>query len=121
MKLLLINVIYFFAAFLLVFLFYVLFINKKVKKNKNVIPMEMSYFIRRFNLNIKRINKNKLMLLIAVTNSFIIAFTSVVTFNIDSLIWRLVVGFAILLTLIYSLYEIEGRVIKRKVSKNDKL
>ncbi len=117
MDFLLVNFIYFLVAFVLVFLFYYFFVIRKVKKNKDIIPMELNFFIRRYNLNIKKINKEKVVLLISLTNSFIISFTSVVTFNVESLLWRLVIGFALLMTLIYSLYEIEGGILKRKENK----
>ncbi len=117
MKFFLINLIYFGAAFLIVFLIYVLFINKKLKKSKKNTTLELNYLIKRFNLNPKREDYKKLIWIITIINSFIISFTSVVTFNIESIIWRLLVGFVLLITLIYSIYEIVGRILKRKESK----
>lgn len=117
MNFFLINLIYFCAAFLIVFLIYVLFINKKLKKDKRNTSLELNYLIKRFDLNLKKVNRKQLMWIVTVTNSFIISFTCVVTFNIESVIWRLIVGFALLMILIYSLYEIEGRILKKKETK----
>lgn len=116
MKYLLENLIYFGAAFLIVFLIYVLFINKRIRKNK-INTLELNYLIRRFNLDIKKVNHKKIMWMVTFTNSFIISFTSVVTFNIESFLWRVLVGFVLLMILIYSIYEIEGRILKWKEIK----
>ena len=45
MEFLLENLLYFGIAFILILLLYFLIINKKVKKNKDLIPMELNYFI----------------------------------------------------------------------------
>lgn len=49
----------------------------------------------------------------SLTNSFIISFSSVVVFNVDKWIWKILSGFVLLVILIYSLYEIEGKILKR--------
>lgn len=119
MKFFLINLIYFVVSFLIVFLIYILFVNRKLKKNKKSTTLELNYLIKRFNLNPKKEDYKKLIMIITLINSFIISFTSVITFNIGSLLWRIFIGFALLMTLIYSLYEIAGRILKRKESKNE--
>ena len=105
------NLIYFVATFILILLVYILIINK-ARKKKNIINMEQIYLLKKFNLN--KTSEKTLRWITSLTNSFIIAFTSVFIFNIDKWIWKLLIGFVTLIILIYSLYEIEGRILKKK-------
>jgi putative exporter of polyketide antibiotics len=108
------NLIYLLIAFTVILLVYILVINK-ARKQKSTGSMEYGYLLKRFKL--ENTKENTLRWIVSITNSFIIAFTSVVVFNIDNWILKILVGFVILMTLIYSLYEIIGRILKRKESR----
>ncbi len=115
------NLIYFGVIFVFVFLFYILFLNRKYKKNlnKGKFPTEVSYLLKRFDLDLKKTKFNKILWITSIINSFIIAFTSVICINIDKYIVSVLIGFVVLMVLIYSLYEIVGRILKKKeVNKN---
>ena len=92
--------------------------RKKNKKSKNKDIMEISYLVEKFNLDKKKLPINKLLLLIAL----IISITSLTVILCNTfLILQLVIGFVLLLGLIYAIYEITGRIlVKRGYSKNGK-
>lgn len=99
--------------FIIVFLIDYYLINKrKLKKNKSI--SEIDYLIHRFKLK-KNIIKNRLILSISVINSFIIAFTSAIVLVLPfKIMYLMLIAFVILFGLIYALYEIYGRYLKRK-------
>ena len=92
--------------------------RKKNKKSKNKDIMEISYLVEKFNLDKKKLPINKLLLL----NALIISITSLTVILCNTfLILQLVIGFVLLLGLIYAIYEITGRIlVKRGYSKNGK-
>ena len=116
----LLNIIFFLVVFLIVFLvdFYIISKEKGKKRKIEKLTSEGDYIIKKFNLDDKQINLRKLNFHIAIINSFIIAFVSttisIAPFNI---LLQLSVGFALLFGLIYSLYEIYGRILKKKYGK----
>ena len=72
---------------------------------------EPSYLINRFNLSTRKISYKKIMWITTFLNAFIIALTAAVVIAIESLILELVVGFVMLLVLIFASYEILGRIL----------
>lgn len=113
---------YFFTVFFLI-IFTVIYVRNraKVKKKKIENIGEMNYLIHKFNLNKKKINYKKEILPISLINSFII--TSVGTFVtcLDIPVFlQLSLGFVLLFALIYSLYEIYGRSLERKLRRDEK-
>ena len=121
------NVIYFLVVFMLVFFVDFYFIMKtrpkKVKGEKGKKPVdklssEGMYLISRFNLDDKKINLHMLNFYIAIINAFIIAFVSslIALINVNIVI-QLLIGFVLLFALIYSIYELFGRHLKKKWGK----
>lgn len=96
--------------------------RKKNKKPKNKDIMEISYLVEKFKLDKKKLPINKLLLLIAFFNALIISITSLTVILCNTfLILQLVIGFVLLLGLIYAIYEITGQIlVKRGYSKNGK-
>ncbi len=121
----------FIILFIIVFLVDYFLINKrklKIIKNKGVLkngkkkkikPIgEMDYLVTKFNLNKRKLKKDKIIIAISLINSFIIAFvSSVVMFIPFRLMWQMLIAFVLLFALIYSLYELYGRSLKKKESK----
>ncbi len=119
----------FLILFLLIFMVDYLFIKrrylkrlngKKKKKKKDNELMELSYLIVKFKLDKSKLPLNKLLVIISLINAFIISIVSVTVLLLDTYtIVRLLVGFVLLMGLIYSLYEILGRILERRgFSKN---
>lgn len=114
----------FIIIFLLVFMIDYLFIKRrylkrlnkgKKKKKKDNELMELSYLIIKFKLDKNKLPLNKLLVVISLINAFIISIVSVTVLILDTyIIIKLLVGFALLMGLIYSLYEILGRVLERR-------
>ena len=120
----------FIGIFLVVFITHMFFItipainkltgekkSKKGKKPKSI--MEIDYLCSKFKLDKKKLNYNELKVMIPLLNSIII---TLVTLIIDliklPMIIKLVIGFVLLVGLIYALYEIYGRHLLKKEREN---
>ena len=89
--------------------------GKKKRKKKDNELMELSYLIVKFKLDKSKLPLNKLLVIISLINAFIISIVSVTVLLLDTYtIVRLLVGFVLLMGLIYSLYEILGRILERR-------
>jgi ABC-type spermidine/putrescine transport system permease subunit I len=118
MEKILLNSIFFFVLALIIFLADYLFVFKrklKSKKVKNEEIMEFNYLIYKFKLDKNKVLYKPMALYCALINGFIISgvVTVICLFDIGY-IWRLLIGFVMLLGLIYSIYEIYGRILIKK-------
>ena len=105
----------FVGIYLIVFIIYKVFINKKRKDYEKLKKSsEVRIIIDRYNLNMKKIKYKNLLNNISFINSFIISFTTVVVMNIKSTLWAIVFGFLSITLLTYSLYEIMGNYYKKR-------
>ena len=90
-------------------------VNKKGKKRKIRNISEVDYLTTKFKLDSKKLNLDKMIVVISLINSFIISIvSSVVMLMPFAIMWQLIVAFALLFGLIYALYEIYGRHLKKK-------
>ena len=82
--------------------------------------MEIEYLVHKFKLDKKLLPMKKLLLEIAFINALIISFVAVIIMLIDiNIILQLIIGFILLMALIYSLYEILGNhLVKKGYGKN---
>lgn len=120
--------IFFAVLYVLVFIVDYFFINKRKynlmfkkqkdnkKKKKEVKEFgEINYLVGKFKLDKKKIDYKSVILWTAIINSFIISFVSTVISAIPThIFWQLAVGFVLIFALIYSLYEIYGRILVKK-------
>ena len=116
------SLIYFGISFITVLLIYLLFINKKFRKEykEGKEQVEIYYLIKRFKLNMRLTKYKTIKLIVSILNSFIVAFTFTVIINLKvKYVYKLMIAFLIMFILIYSLYEITGRILKRKELKNN--
>lgn len=89
----------------------------KKKKIKNI--SEIDYLVAKFKLDKKKLNKDRVIIWISLINSFIISIvSSVIMLMPFKIMWQLLIAFALLFSLIYSLYEIYGRHLKKLETKN---
>ena len=103
------SLIYFGICFITVLLIYLLFINKKFRKEykEGKEQVEIYYLIKRFKLNMRLTKYKTIKLIVSILNSFIVAFTFTVIINLKvKYAYKLMVAFLIMFILIYSLYEI---------------
>ena len=108
---LLIDLTYFIIVYLITFLFYSLILNRK---RKNYKEMEIEYLVKKFNLDMRKTDYNTLKWATTFINPFIISVTFVAIISIDSFVLSLILGFIIMMLLIYGIYEILGRILKKK-------
>ena len=94
-----INIIYFVVSYLIIFLLYSLVINRKKKSYKDATKqMDILYLVNKFKLNTKKTKYNTLKWIT----------------NIKSFTLGIMIGFLVMMMLIYSIYEIIGRILKKK-------
>lgn len=110
-----INVIYFVVSYLIIFLLYSLVINRKKKSYKDATKqMDVLYLVNKFKLNTKKTKYNTLKWITNIINPLIISITFIIVTNIKSFILGIMIGFLVMMMLIYSIYEIIGRILKKK-------
>jgi len=102
---------FFTFVFLLVFTIYFIYLKIKVKNNKKI--MELEIMIKQHKLNRAWINYNIQVIFVSIINALIIAFvTSFVSLFEMNYGIQMALAFVFLLGLIYSLYELYGRILK---------
>lgn len=110
-----INVIYFVVSYLIIFLLYSLVINRKKKSYKDATKqMDILYLVNKFKLNTKKTKYNTLKWITNIINPLIISITFIIVTNIKSFILGIMIGFLVMMMLIYLIYEIIGRILKKK-------
>jgi hypothetical protein len=105
--------------FIIIFVVYFFMLRHKLKRKKEKSIGEISYLIRKFKLDVRKIDYWKMIIPISLINAFIISFvaTVIMIFPVDML-WQLLIGFVFLFFLIYAIYEIYGRHLEKKYGKN---
>lgn len=116
------SLIYFGICFMTVLLIYLLFINRKFRKEykEGKEQVEIYYLVKRFKLDMKITKYKTIKLIVSILNSFIVAFTFTIIINLKfKYAYKLMIAFVIMFIMIYSLYEITGRILKKKELKNN--
>lgn len=111
------NLILFLVTFSIAYLFYIIFVvtRKKNKKfNPKKLKMEEIYLISKYNLNMKKINYKKFLLLIYFCNSIIMGLTVVIIGIFDRIFYQLLVAPVILIPLILLTYSLIGNYYVKK-------
>ena len=118
------NLLKYFEDFVLLFvlinLVYYLYYSKKksdyskLKKND-----EIKLFIARYNLDMRKTNYKTVLRIIGFCNSFIISFAAILVLNIKNYFWKIGVAFIVIFVLIYALFEIFGRLLKKREMKKN--
>lgn len=116
MKVILNIMLEYIISYALVFLlYYLLFIRKKTKYNKNKVPVEYYYVISLYGLKEKDIDYKKFMYMTLFVNTFIIVTTYIIVFKLlDNWIWMVICGIVIIILLIVICYGIIGRYYQKK-------
>ena len=108
----------FLISFIIVYLFYfvtVILQKKKYEKFKN--SNQVMFFVKRYKLDVKKMNISKSIKIISFTNSFIIALTFTIVINIDNYLLMLLIGFIILIPLMLLCYHLLGLYLKKEENK----
>ena len=113
------ELILFGMCFLLVFVFYQIFVVKRIKRNRKngnykKEPIEISYLKGRYHLNMKKVNYNQLLQIVAIVSSFDIAL-AVSIINLLDGFWMIVTfGFLIIMLIIVASYHLVYLFYKKK-------
>ena len=100
----------FLMCYIVVFILYQIFIvsrakkNKKKKKDKKE-PVEVIYLEKKYKLDLKKINYNQLLQIVALVSSFDIALTVSLIMLINNFILEIIVGFVSIIVLIVVSYH----------------
>lgn len=111
----------FIIAYVLVFILYwLLFVRKKTKYNKNRVPVEFYYLVSLYGLDQKKINYKKFIYISALINSFIIVSTyMIISKLLKNWILQLLIGIVIIVLLIIICYGVLGRIYQKKGMKKN--
>ncbi|MDD7131861.1 MAG: hypothetical protein PUH84_01920 [Firmicutes bacterium] len=103
-------------SYALVFLlYYLIFIRKKTKYNKNKVPVEYYYLVSLYGLRQKDIDYKKFMYISGLVNTFIIVTTYIVVSKLlNKWFIQLFCGIVIIILLIIICYGILGRYYQKK-------
>lgn len=113
------SIIIFGISYVVMFLLYLIFFYIRGLKKKSILnSMQVEFLIVRFNLKKKDLNSKSIGIIVTLLDPLIISITgTIVSLPKWNYIITLLIGFVVLLALIFSFYEILGRIIKRKVDK----
>lgn len=107
--------IFFLITFIFIFIIYIIYLLIKKKFNKLMKVNQYAYLIHRYQIDENKINQNKMIILVALCNSFIIANTAIIIGLFDiNVWWQMIVSFLVLFILIFIVYGIVGYFLKKK-------
>jgi len=113
------NLFMFLISFVGMFLIYFfVFYLYGLKKKKIKTSMQVELILLRSGLKKKDINEKSIGIIICLLDSFIISTSGTIATSLNlNYVWQILIGFALLMGLIFSLYEIVARILKRKCMK----
>lgn len=108
-------IIYFLLAFIIIYLFYLFtVILQKKRYDKFKTSNQVMYFVKKYKLNVKKIDIKKFINIISLTNSFIIALSFAAVIKIENNILMLLVGLLILIPLMLLCYHFIGKYLQKE-------
>ncbi len=124
------QIVLFVMTFALVFITYqILLVRKtkepkkkrrKSKRIKNTKPIEVSILESRYKIDLEKVNYNNLLLVISLVSAFDITVIVTLVLLFDNYIIKILVGIVLVFPLIFTSYEIIGRIYKKKgLTKDD--
>lgn len=111
------DLIWFLVTFIIVYLFYVFIyvLRKNSKYNPNKVPLELVYLIRKYRLDMKKINYKKIMNVIGLISAFDIAFVGTFVFCfVKNIYLSIIVGGIMLIPLIIITFGFVGRYYEKR-------
>lgn len=105
----------FLISFIVIYLFYlftVILQSKKYEKFKS--SNQVMFFVKKYKLNINKLNIKKFIKIISFTNSFVIALTFTIATIMDNYLYILLVGIIIIIPLMLLCYHFVGSYLKKE-------
>ena len=114
------SLVLFVCSYFVFFVIYLIFFYIRGLKRKAILnSLQVEFLKVRFGFKNKELKPKKIGFIITLIDPLIISLTgTIVSLPKWNYILELLLGFVLLIALIYSFYEIIGRIIKRKVDKN---
>lgn len=105
----------FIISFLIVYLFYLFTVILQTKRyDKFKKSNQVMYFVKKYKINVNKLNMKKFTNILGLTNSLIISIAFTTTYLVDNLILQLLIGLIVLIPLIFIFYSLIGNYLKRK-------
>ena len=119
------ELVLFLMCFVLVLIIYEIFVVKKAKKNADSkdkkYPVEVKLLIDKYNLDMKKINYNQLLQIVAIVSSFDIALIVSAVMIFEGYILQLIGSIVIVIPVVLVSYHLVGLFYKKKgMIKNGK-
>ena len=113
----LINLYWFIGTFVIIYLIYLIYYvfpkNKKYDEDK--VPIELGYLIKKYRLDMKKINFRKIMNQIGIISAFDIAFSATfISIFIDNIYLSVIFGALLIIPLIIITFNILGNIYVKK-------
>ena len=109
------DLVWFIMTFIVVYLFYFFFQIFRKKYNKDKIPVELLFLIKKYRLDMKKIKYKSIMNKIGLVSAFDIAFTSTFVFAfIKNIYLSIIVGMVMLIPLIIITFSYIGNFYVKK-------
>ena len=109
---------WFLIAFIIVYLFYfVTVILQKKRYEKFKSSNQVMFFVKKYKLDIKKLNISKFIKVISFTNSLIIALTFTIAITVENYILILLIGLVTVIPLMLLAYHMVGTYFKKEENK----
>lgn len=113
------NIILTVLSFILVLIIYEIFIVNKAKKNREKIPVEIKYIIKKYKIDLDKINYNQLLQMVAITSAFDISLIAFVMSMIPNFGLELLIGLIMFVPIIFISYSFIGKRYRKKMKDNE--
>lgn len=113
----LMDLYWFGGTFLIIYMVYLFYyvIPKNKKYDENKVPTELVYLIKKYRLDMKKINFKKIMNQIGIASAFDIAFTATFIFMfVKNIYLSVILGGAMIIPLIIITFNVIGNIYKKK-------
>jgi len=113
------NIILTVLSFILVLIIYEIFIVNKAKKNRDKVPVEIKYIVKKYGIDLDKINYNQLLQVMALTCAFDIALIAFVMSLIPNFIIELLIGLILFVPVIFVSFSFIGKRYRKKMKDNE--
>ena len=108
------QIILFLMTYLLVFIIYRILLIGKSKKNSKKKPIEVSYLMTKYKLDLKKINYKRLLLLISIVSSLDISIIITIVSLVKSYLLEILMVLVLIVPVILFSYSLVGNYYKKK-------
>lgn len=112
------EVFYAIVSFFLIYFLYLILIVSRKKSLKNFEKStEVSFLLKKYHLNLKKIKMRNLAHIIALANSFVVASTIFIVSIVENLVLKIIVAMGVMVPLIFVSYYFIGIHYQKKECK----